>query len=426
VADAAEDASRSEERERRLGQALAALRIRRFAAWWGAQFLSGIGSWAQAVAIPWYVLERTNSAADVGIVTALQFLPILLLSLVGGAVADRVSRRALLLGTQLGLAALAAILGLLVALGRPPLVVVGVVAFGIGVTSALNNPAQQAFLAELVPGELLPAAVALNSVQFNAARMVGGALGGVLIAAFGVATALWANALSFLPVVVVLVALRAHTARSAGVPRRSESLLRELGSGLRYVAGETPLLTAVLIFGFVGLFGFNWQVAVPLVARFVLHQRAVGLGQLLGALGFGALAAALFATASPRATQRRLVVSGLGLAAALVSLGLAPSVLLAAVLLFAGGVFGVLASVSANTLLQTLSPPALRGRIMALYVLLVAGTTPIGAFLLGELASWLGAGRAVVVFGAATGVGILAAVAARYRWHASAAPSAAS
>jgi MFS family permease len=388
---------------------LRVLRVRRFGAWWGAQFLSGIGSWAQAVAIPWYVLERTGSAAAVGLVTTLQFLPVLVLSLVGGAIADRVSRRGLLLLTQVALAVLAALLGVLVAARLAPVWVVAAIALAIGTTNALNNPAQQAFLPELVSIDQVPAAVALNSVQFNAARMVGGAVGGVLIAAFGVPAALWVNAASFLPVVAVLVAIGRRAVAPVSPQRPSEPILAQLLEGLRFAAREAPVRSVILVFGFVGLFGFNWQVAVPLVARFVLRQHAEGLGLLMSSLGAGALGASLLATARARASQRRLVVAGASLGAALVGLGVARSVALAAGLLVVGGFFGVLASVSANTRLQVLSPPALRGRVMAIYVLLMGGTTPIGAFALGELASALGAARAVEIFGALTLLGVLGA-----------------
>ncbi|WP_143711900.1 MFS transporter [Acidimicrobium ferrooxidans] len=396
--------------ERRgFADARAALRVRRFSAWWVAQLLSGIGSWAQAVAIPWYVLERTGSASAVGIVTTLQFLPVLVLSLFGGAIADRVSRRGLLLVTQLLLAFWAAMLGFLVASHEAPIWVVDILALAIGATNAINNPTQQAFLPELVPRELLAPAIALNSVQFNAARMIGGAVGGALIAALGVAAALWVNAVSFLPVVAVLILIASHSARAVRRERPAGSMLSELGSGLRFVIGAAPVRSVVLVFGFVGLFGFNWQVAVPLVARFALHEHANGLGLLMGALGAGALVASLLASALGQATQRRLVVAGTALGLSLIGLGLARSMLVAGLLLVAGGFFGVLASVSANTRLQMLAPPTLRGRVMAIYVLLMGGTTPVGAFVLGELASWLGSAWAVLVFGVATAAGVVAA-----------------
>lgn len=379
---------------------VAALRVPEFAWYWSAQLLSGIGTWSQAIAQAWLVLDLTHSAVALGTVTMLQFLPLLLLSLVGGVVADRVGRRQLLVATQLALTVQAITLGVLVATHAVTLWEIGLLAIALGTTNALNNPAQQAFVPELVGRGLVADAVALSSVQFNSARMIGGAVGGLAIAVWGISGALFLNAATFLPIIVVLIWIRpAHLASREAVHR---SALAELREGLAYALSNTPVRWVVALFAVVGLLGFNWQVAVPLVARFVLHRPVTGFGDLMAALGLGSLLAAVALARDRRATEHRLTMGGLALGAALVALGLSRSYWLSLLLLVVGGAAGMVTSITANTRLQLLTPDHLRGRVMGIYVLLMGGTTPIGAFLLGELAGHFGTGVALVVFGATT------------------------
>lgn len=391
---------------------LAALRVPAFAWYWGGQLLSNIGTWSQTLAQAWLVLRLTRSPVALGTVTMLQFLPVLALALVGGVVADRLPRRQLLVGTQVALALQAAALGALVATHVVTIVEVGALALLLGATNALNNPAQQAFVPELVGNDLLADAVALNSAQFNTARLVGGAVGGLAIAAWGVSGALFLNAASFLPIVGVLLAVHpAHlTARSARVHRPA---VLELKRGLAYAWANVPVRRVVAIFGVVGLLGFNWQVAVPLIARFLLHRSATGFGDLTAALGAGSLLAAIALARFSGASEHRLVAGGLGLGAVLVALGLSRWYWASLALLAVGGLAGITASVTANTRLQLLTPEHLRGRVMAIYVLLTGGTTPLGAFVLGEIAGHLGTGAALESFGAGTFLAVAALALAR-------------
>ncbi|HUZ20308.1 MAG TPA: MFS transporter [Acidimicrobiales bacterium] len=384
---------------------VAALEVPAFRWYWAGQLLSGIGTWSQAVAQSWLVLDLTHSAVALGTITMLQFLPVLALALVGGVIADRVGRRQLLVATQVALTAQAVTLGVLVAAHVVTLWEVGLLALALGTTNALNNPAQQAFVPELVGRDLLADAVALNSVQFNTARMLGGAVGGLAIAAWGIDGALFLNAASFLPIVVVLAAIRpAHvTARSGS---SEHSALAELRQGLAYAFRTTPVRRVVALFAVVGLLGFNWQVAVPLLARFVLHRSVTGFGDLMAAIGAGSLLAAAVLARDRRATEGRLTLGALALGAVLIALGLSRSYPVSLVLLGLGGIAGIVTSITANTRLQLLTPDHLRGRVMGIYVLLMGGTTPIGAFVLGELAGHLGTGVALVIFGATTAVAV--------------------
>ncbi len=379
---------------------VAALRVPAFAWYWSGQLVSVIGTWSQVVAVSWLVLDLTHSAIALGTITLLQTLPILAFALPGGVIADRVPRRRLLIATQAALAAQAIALGLLVALHLATLWEIGLLSFVLGTANALNGPAQQAFVPELVGRDLVPDAVALNSVQFNTARMIGGAAGGLAVAAWGVSGALFFNAATFLPILVVLMVIRA--AHPAPPPAARASVLADLRAGLGYALRTKPVRRVVLVLGVVGLLGYNWQVAVPLIARFMLHRQVTGYGALMSALGAGSLAAAILLARDQRASEHRLMAGAVVLGAVLVALGLSYSYPASLALLAVGGFAGLVATITANTRLQLLTPDELRGRVMGIYVLLMGGTTPIGAFAFGEIAGHLSTGDALIAFGATT------------------------
>ena len=393
-------------------QMVEALRVPAFAWYWAGQLISGIGTWSQAIAQSWLVLDITHSAAALGTITMLQFLPMLLFSLFGGVVADRLPRRQLLVATQIALTAQAVTLGVLVAMNIVTVWEIGLLAFALGTTNAINNPTQQAFVPELVGTELVANAIALNSVQFNSARMIGGAVGGIAVAAWGISGALFFNATTFLPIVLVLVIIRPKFSFH-GASTRS-SALSEVGQGLSYAWKTVPIRRVVVLFGVVGLLGFNWQVAVPLVARFVLHRTVTGFGGLMGALGAGSLVAAFVIARNRHASESRLAVGGVALGVVLVAVGLSRWYSVSMGLMVAGGFAGIVTSVTANTRLQLLTSDELRGRVMGIYTLLMGGTTPIGAFLFGEIAGYFGTGTALVTFGAVTSVTV-GAIALRRR-----------
>ncbi|NNN00649.1 MAG: MFS transporter, partial [Acidimicrobiaceae bacterium] len=367
-----------------------------------------------SIALAWLVLDLTHSAVDLGTITMLQFLPILAFSLFGGVVADRFPRRRLLIATQVFLTLEATVLGVLVATHTITLWETGLIAVVIGTTNALNNPVQQAFVPELVGRDLVANAVALNSVQFNSARMLGGAVGGLAITVWGISGALFLNAASFVPIIVILSRIRpAHVP----APRATEHApaWTELREGLSFAMTTLSIRRVVFLFAVIGLFGFNWQVAVPLVARFVLHRPAAGLGELMAALGAGSLVASVVMARNQRASERRLIIGGVALGASLVALGLSHSYPLSLVVMVFAGAVGVIASITANTRLQLLTPNRFRGRVMGIYVLLMGGTTPIGSFLLGEVAGHFGTDAAIMTFGLATIVGVTLVTALRRR-----------
>jgi MFS family permease len=381
--------------------------------YWASQLVSGIGTWAQTLAQAWLVLQLTdNSAVALGTITTLQFLPMLVFPLLGGVIADRLPRRRLLITTQAGAMVQAVVLGVLVVTGQVQYWEVGALALVLGLTNAFGMPAQQSLVPEIVGRELVGNAVALNSIQFNVARLLGGAVGGVLVAVLGVGPTLLLNAATFLPAIAVLVVIRpAHArpphAREGADPAAGPSrITTEIGAGLRYALGTRSIRRTLALFGVVGLLGFNWSVAVPLLAV-ALGAGPTGLGALQAAFGVGSLAAGIALMRSRGATERRFLIGGFGLGAVLVALGLSPWYGVTIGLMLLGGLTGVTASVSANTRLQLLSTDAYRGRVMSLFTLLMGGTTPIGALLLGGIAEASGIQLGIVVFGTAVMLGLV-------------------
>ncbi len=396
------------------GPAAAAFGVPAYRRYWGSQLVSGVGTWAQALAQSWLVLQLTGSPVALGTVATLQFLPMLVFPLLGGVVADRLPRRRLLIATQTGALLQAVVLGLLVWSGTVQYWEVAVLALMLGLTNAFGNPAQQALVPEIVGRELVGNAVALNSIQFNLARLVGGAIGGLAVATLGIAATLFLNAASYLPAIAVLATMRpAHAAIRAGTGGAGSSPRRvaaDIGEGVRYALGTPSIRRVLALFGIVGLLGFNWTVAIPLLAV-SLGAGPTGFGALMSGFGVGSLVAGLFLMRSSEATERRLVAGGLALGAILVLLGLSSAYGVSFVLMVAAGLAGITATVTANTRLQLLTPDVYRGRVMSMFVMLMGGTTPIGALLLGGIAEAWGIRVGLTVFGALTVAGLLAVLA---------------
>ena len=393
--------------------ALNVLRIRNFRLFWSGQLVSGTGTWMQTAAQSWLVLEISHSPVALGTVTMLQFLPILLFVVPAGVLADRVPRRRLLVASQSTAGVLALVLGLLVLSGHVAVWQIGVLAFCLGLTNAVNLPAQQAFVAEMVGGPRLGAAISLNSMQFNLTRLIGPALAGVLIVGAGPGWTFLLNAASFLAAVVTLLAIRAGELVAAPAGQRTGAL-SQMREGLSYARRSPTVLGMLIVVGAVGLFGFNWLVAVPLLSRDVLGLGAAGYGMLMSALGAGALVAAVILSGTRGASTRRMDLGGVIMGLTLLGLGISRSYPLSLVLMVAAGAAGTVFTVTASTRLLLLSPGPLRGRVMSLYVLLMAGTTPVGSYLLGHLADAAGTGLAIVSFGLLTVAGVGAGLA--YGW----------
>lgn len=392
---------------------LRALNHRDFRLFWTGQLVSQVGRWMQAVGQSWLVLELTDSPLRLGIVGALQFAPILVLAFVAGAIADRFAKRRLIFLAQLGLALPAFGLAALIWTDRIQYWHVALLAGVSGVFNALDMPARQSMIVELVGKDDLMNAIALNSALFNAARSVGPAVAGLLIARYGVAIAFFVNGVTFLPVLAALLVMRTE-----GLPRaRPGTRIRtEIADGLRYATG-TPLIALVLsLLLAVNVFVINNTVLVPLLARDVLHQGVHGFGFLMTVLGIGALvgAVALAQLGRGRPPLAAIVAPALVAAAGTLALATVRQFWLAAILLFVIGMAQILFLAACNTSLQVIARDEFRGRVMSLYTLVFAGVTPIGAFLFGSTAEAFGVPTACVVGG---GLGLVSVLALMARWN---------
>ncbi len=384
--------------ETRLPAALRAFHHRDFRLFFSGQLVSLVGTWMQSVAQSWLVLELTNSPFRLGVVSALQFAPMLVLSFFAGALADRLPKRRLVLTSQSVLFGQALALALLVHFGHVQYWHVAILASVYGIANSVDMPTRQAFIVEMVGRADLMNAIALNSAMFNAARIVGPALAGIAIARWGTAVAFYINAASFVPVIVALIAMTAG-GRPRGTLRRS--MADEIHEGVRF-ALRTPrvTLTMAMVLAVSG-FLFNYNVLIPLYVRDVLGQDAQGFGLIMATLGIGAVtgAVALAVLARGRPPVAALATPALLQAASTAALAGVHRETLAVPLLLVMGFCGILFMAGSNSTVQLAVPDELRGRVMALHTLMFAGITPFGAFLMGSVAEAAGVKAALVVSG---------------------------
>ena len=391
-----------------------ALGYRNYRLFWFGQLVSVTGTFMQGTAQQWLVLSLSGNALALGIVGALQFGPMLVPF--GGAIADRWPRRSVLMCTQAIAGSLALVLFLLTVTGMVQLWHVFVLALLLGVNNAVDMPTRQAFVSEMVPRERLLNAVSLNSAQFNASRIVGPGLAGLLIALFGTPLLFLLNAISFLAVIYGLWLMRpselmpvTRAAAAQGLAR-----LRAMGDGARFVLTTPKLRTTFLIIAVCGMFGFNFNILLPLEAKGVLHAGPSIFGLLSSALGAGALTGALLlAKRGGMPTNRRLVTMAAAFGLLEASVAIAASVQLVLVLMALTGFFMSTFSASVNTRVQLSSPSELRGRVMSVYTMVFIGTTPVGNLLVSAVAGHWGVPVSFAISGIPC---LLAALAAAWIW----------
>ena len=390
----------------RFSETFRALRHRNYRLFYSGQAISLSGTWMQTIAQAWLVLELTDSKEALGLVAMFQFLPITLFVLVAGVIADRVPKRSFIMGTQVLAMTQALLLSVLVWSGEVQLWHVYVLAAVLGLANAFEQPARQAFVVEMVGKEDLLNAVALNSGLFNGARLIGPAIGGAIIAAAGVKTAFLVNSISFLPVLAGLMLMDPKQMQGERRATGPVNPLGELKEGLSYAVRTPATLLIIILVAFMGTFGYNFIVVLPLVARYVLHQGSVELGFLTAAVGLGALISALVLAGSKSATKFTMFVGGASFAALLGAVALSDWFYLTLFILLLLGIANTAFAATANTSLQLATPDHLRGRVMSLYMLLFAGSTPIGALLTGFMAQRFGTREAIGVLAGMCVVGM--------------------
>jgi MFS family permease len=372
---------------------------RDFTLFWGGNFLSNIGTWMQNLALGWMILVMTNSPLLLGLNGFLGAAPSLFFSLPGGAIADRLNRRKLMIYTQTTMMVLALVLAVLTSFGVIRIGEILLISLCMGLASALNNPAYQAMVPDLVERENLVNAIALNSAQFNMSRALGPTIAGLALGSLGAAGCFYLNSLSFLPLIVALLVITVpHHAGEEDGP----TVWGAIVYGLRFVTQHRMLIILLSVPAFLSLFGLPFVVLMPVFARDLLKVGASGLGYLMAGAGVGAVIAALTLAAQGDIEHKgRYIMSSAALfSLALILLSQARSFWWAFLLLVVAGFTMVGALALTNTTLQMASPPQLRGRIMSMYNLAVMGFAPLGNLQAGAVAEALGA-RFALALGAA-------------------------
>jgi MFS family permease len=376
------------------------LSVANYRRYFAGQLISLSGTWMQTVAAIWLILGLTGSGVAVGLTTALQFLPMLLFGAWGGLLADRLPKRKLLIATQ-ALMAIPA-LGLLAVtatdVAQPWMVYLAV--FSMGLVNAVDNPTRQSFVIEMVGSERLVNAVSLNSVIVQAARIVGPALAGLLIAAFGVVPCFAVNALTFAAMILALRGMDPAGLRAPPLAEREPGAIR---AGLRYVAANPELAVPLALMALVGTLGFNFQVVLPLLARFSFDGGAMTYGALVSAMAVGSIAGALVNGAHGRTGLRLIAAGALAFGVLALLCAAMPTLALEIPVLAGLGAAAVTFAATINSTLQLAVSPEMRGRVMALYSVVFLGSTPIG----GPLVGWLSQAydpRVALVLAAVAGI----------------------
>jgi MFS family permease len=394
--------------EKSRGGTFRALHSKPFRRYFSGQVVSASGSFLQQTAVGWLVLKVTGSAGSLGLVLAAGGVPSLVLGPWGGSIADRVDLRKLLIVTQFTFGLLAGALWILAATGHANVPVIILVTVLGGFVSMVDSPARQAFVSQLVPSVDLTSAVSLNGVVINSARVVGPALAGILIVTVGTTPCFAVNALSYVPLVFALVILRPlHPQKTVGHTKRA------VRQGLSYVKSRNQLWLPLVMMSLVGLLAFNFSVILPVFAKSTFHGSGGTYGLMTTMLSVGSIGGSFGVGFISHPRRQYLVVTSLAFALALALTAAAPNVLLACIALVISGVAGFSFVTFASTSLQLHSSSAFRGRVMALWIFVYIGTTPIGSVLSGWIAD-VGGARSALLVGAGSCV-VASAIASRIR-----------
>ncbi len=382
-------------------QTFVALRVRNYRLYFVGQIISASGTWMHAVALGLLVLsdQLHGNGFNVGLVTALQFLPMLLFGSWGGLIVDRVDKRQLLYVTQTASGVLALVLGILVALGTVTMWEVYLISTLFGVVNLFDNPARQTFVSEMVDRDLMPNAISLNSVVMNSARVIGPAIGGILIYAVGFAACFLFNAASYVAVLVALCMMRPAELHQRPVVSRAKGQVRK---GLRYAWSTRELRDPLLAMAVVGIFAFNFTTTLPLLATRTFHGGAGTYSVLIAAMGAGAVVGGLIVAHRSRPSTAMLSIIGVGFGLMLLGVAGAPTEAVAIAAMVLMGVCSISFIATANATIQLQSDPSMRGRVMALYAIAFLGSTPVGAPLVGWVADVTNPRVAIALGGVAT------------------------
>lgn len=383
-----------------------ALKVRNYRIYWIGMFVSLIGTWIQSVAQSWLVFKLTNSVFLLGVVGFLNTIPVLLFSLFGGAFADRVNKRIVLLYTQSAFMVLAFVLAVLTQLQIVETWHIMVIAVLNGIVMAFDAPSRQSMAIELVGKEHLLNAIAWNSAAFNSARIIGPALAGILVAVIGMSGCFYLNGVSFCAVIVALMVIRNIRQPSKG---DRTFLIHDIIDGLRFMKHNRIIVVLITIVGIMSFFGLSYVVLMPVFAERVLHTDVSGFGLLMSAAGFGALIAALMLArlGDFRRKGKLLIVSCGVFSIALIVFSLSKILVLSLACLVLVGWASVMSVSIINTLLQTIVPDEYRGRVMSGFMVTFAGVLPFGNLANGALAHACGVSNAILISAVTCGISIV-------------------
>jgi MFS family permease len=393
-------------------QTFASLEVRNYRVFFLGMLVSASGTWMQSVAQGWLVLKLTGSGTQVGLVTAAQFVPMLLGGVWGGVVADRFDKRRTLFVSQSILAVGAGLLALVTLTGVVQVWMVFACALLTGCGTVIDNPTRQAFVSELVGPDRVANAVALNSAMFNAARIVGPALAGLLILVAGTGTCFAYNSLSYIAVLISLTLLRPNELHRGAPTGKAKGQIR---AGLQYAWATPELRSTILLVAVVGTFALNFTVLTPLLVEFTFHAGPGTLGILTSCMGAGSLVGALVAAARAKPTPKVLVGAAGALGVVMLGVAASPTLFSAGVLLALTGAATITFLSTANSTLQLSSSTEMRGRVMSLYLLVFLGSTPIGGPIVGWIAETFDPRAGFVVGGIASIIGAVFAAGALLR-----------
>jgi MFS family permease len=392
---------------KQIGQTFLSLKTRNYRLYFIGQGISLCGTWMQTIGQAWLVLKITGSGTALGMVTAFQFVPILVLGSFGGVIADRFSKRKILYFTQTAAGGLALMLGILVATDLIKLWMIYIFVFSLGLVNAIDNPTRQTFVMEMVGKDQLPNAVSLNSTQVNLARVIGPAIGGGLIATLGLAPLFIINGISYIAVLVALSRMRIEELRPAAIVERTKGQLRE---GFRYVKSTPLLLNSLLMMAIVGMLSYEFNVSLPLFARFTFQSGAAGYAGLTTAMGIGSVIGGLYTATRHKVTVRMLITAAWLFGLVILLTAVAPTLWLAMLGMVLVGIFSINFLSLGNVTLQLGSTAQMRGRVMGLWAVAMLGTTPIGGPIIGGIGQHAGPRWGLAVGGfAALAAGALGA-----------------
>lgn len=396
------------------------LYTRNFRLYFIGQAVSLSGTWMQTVAIGWLALELSDSGTKLGIVVALQFLPLLLLGAWGGVVVDRFDKRVILFWTQSVFFVTSLALGLFVYFDIVQFWMLYAFSLALGCTRVFDNPARQSFVTEMVGQDSVKNAVSLNSTANNLARAVGPSVGGVLIASVGIAFCFIVNALSYLALIVTLRMMRAQELHIEHVPRKEAGALL---AGLRYVRNSPVIRDTLIVIAIIGTFAYEFQVSLPLLARMTFDSGASAYAALLAAMGIGSVVGGLFAAGRHKIVPNHFLMYAAAFGASMIATAFMPTLDLAILGMVVVGFFSINVTSIANTMIQLESAPEMRGRVMGLWSTAMIGSTPIGGPIVGLIGQYIGARWGLAIGGAATLLAVAPAIHALVRERVLFAPS---